>query len=120
MAFWIFSGAMCLVVGLAVVTVLLRRQRLAGAALEFDLRVYRDQLKEVDRDVARRVISPENAERARTEIKRRILEADRKAQDGDGAGVAPPGATWTAAVLSLIVIAAGAFWVYWKKGLMSP
>jgi cytochrome c-type biogenesis protein CcmH len=45
-------------------------------ASEYDLKVYRDQLAEVERDVARGVIPHEDAERARTEISRRILAAD--------------------------------------------
>ena len=39
------------------------------------LAVYRDQLREIDADEARGVISPGEAEAARTEIKRRILAA---------------------------------------------
>lgn len=38
-----------------------------------DLAVYRDQLKEVEADLERGLISPAEAEAARTEIKRRIL-----------------------------------------------
>lgn len=37
--------------------------------------LYRDQLAEVDRDLARGVIAPPEAERLRTEVQRRILEA---------------------------------------------
>ena len=43
---------------------------------DYDLRVYRDQLTSVERDVARGVLGSEDAERARTEISRRILAAD--------------------------------------------
>ena len=46
----------------------------------FDVQVYRDQLAEVERDVTRGVVPPEDAERVRTEISRRILAADRAAQ----------------------------------------
>ena len=41
------------------------------------LRVYRDQLAEVDRDLARGVISGDEAARIRVEVSRRVLEADR-------------------------------------------
>ncbi|KAA2312719.1 c-type cytochrome biogenesis protein CcmI [Pseudooceanicola sediminis] len=47
-----------------------------GPAAQFDIQVYRDQLSEVDRDMARGVIPPAEAERLRTEISRRVLSAD--------------------------------------------
>lgn len=43
----------------------------------FDQAVYRDQLRELERDVARGVIAPEEAEASRLEIQRRLLAADR-------------------------------------------
>ena len=39
-----------------------------------DITVYRDQLKEVDRDLERGLLNPEQAEAASTEIKRRMLD----------------------------------------------
>lgn len=47
-----------------------------------ELEIYRDQLDEVDRDVARGVIGPEEAAAARAEIGRRMLAAN---PDGDAA-----------------------------------
>ena len=41
------------------------------------LRVYRDQLAEVDRDLARGVISASESARIKTEVSRRVLDADR-------------------------------------------
>src|SRR4051812_24758826 len=41
--------------------------------------VYRDQLAEIDRDVARGLLNPEQAEGARAEIGRRILALDNAA-----------------------------------------
>lgn len=51
-----------------------------------DMRVYRDQLAELERDVARGVVRAEDGERTRVEIARRMLEADRR-----GGAVATPG-----------------------------
>ncbi|TNC53043.1 c-type cytochrome biogenesis protein CcmI [Rubellimicrobium rubrum] len=63
------------------VAALLARPLLApaapGAETSPEQAIYRDQLAEVDRDLARGVIRPEEAERARTEIARRLLAADR-------------------------------------------
>ena len=92
--FWIFSGAMVLLVAAASLRPILgSRVLVAEPPAAYDLRVYRDQLREVDRDLARRVLSPEDADRLRTEIGRKILEADRAlARQQTPAGRAPRGA----------------------------
>jgi cytochrome c-type biogenesis protein CcmH len=55
-----------------------------------DIAVYRDQLSEIDADLARGAIDAREAENARLEVSRRILRADRAAS-GDGAvGAASP------------------------------
>jgi cytochrome c-type biogenesis protein CcmH len=80
MGFWIATG---LFSGLVVMLLLLaasRPQRAATPAAAYDLQVYRDQLKEVERDVARGVLTEEEATRTRAEVSRRLLEADRAMQ----------------------------------------
>jgi len=68
------------VVALGAVTVvclpLLRGAPVAAERAQFDRAVYRDQLREVDRDVARGVLNPAEAGSARLEIQRRLLAAD--------------------------------------------
>ena len=54
-----------------------------------DLALYKDQLREVESDLARRVLSPDDADAARLEISRRILAADKRAQAEDGRKTAP-------------------------------
>ncbi|WP_386627634.1 c-type cytochrome biogenesis protein CcmI [Sulfitobacter geojensis] len=77
MIFWMICGTMSVLVVALLARALLRQQDAAGPdAVEYDLRVYRDQLAGVERDVARGVLGAEDAERARTEISRRILAAD--------------------------------------------
>lgn len=51
---------------------------------------YEDQLAEIERDLARGLIAPEEAEAARTEAARRLLRANRAAQAGDDPDVAEP------------------------------
>lgn len=61
-------------------------------AVSPDVDVYRDQLRELERDQARGTLSEEEAEAARAEVARRLLAADRAAQaDGGPAGA---GARW--------------------------
>jgi cytochrome c-type biogenesis protein CcmH len=75
--FYLSAGAMAVMVGV----VLLQALRRAGAETPQDgaedLIIYRDQLAEVDRDLARGVLPVEEAGRLRTEVQRRILDAGR-------------------------------------------
>ncbi|PJE34159.1 c-type cytochrome biogenesis protein CcmI, partial [Pseudooceanicola lipolyticus] len=78
MIFWILASLIALgVAGLLALTLLRTRSAAAPEpAAAYDLRVYRDQLKEIDRDLARGTIAEADAERVRTEVARRILAAD--------------------------------------------
>lgn len=76
MLFWTLSLAFAALVALALAVALFRAGS-GRAEAEADLQVYRDQLKEVERDLARGVIAGAEAERARVEISRKLLEADR-------------------------------------------
>lgn len=75
---WIFWAAVVALTA-AVTAILLQAYRRGDAASDGDaaLKVYRDQLAEVDRDAARAVISPAEAERVKIEVSRRLLDADR-------------------------------------------
>ncbi|WP_300518052.1 c-type cytochrome biogenesis protein CcmI [Aliiroseovarius sp.] len=117
MSFWIFTGALALVATGAMVVALLRRREAAteGSA-SFDVQVYRDQLKELERDMARNTIGKAEGERARVEISRRLLEADRKAQAGSRAGEAPAGLTYVTAALVAAIVIGGGFYLYDQMG----
>jgi cytochrome c-type biogenesis protein CcmH len=75
--FWIAAGLMAFLVG----AYMLRALRADDTAIEDtgdpQISLYRDQLAEVDRDVARGVLAQPEAERLRTEVQRRILDAAR-------------------------------------------
>ena len=76
MAFWITTVLLALVVSGLFVIALLRRPDKSEEAADYDMRVYRDQLTEIDRDLERGVLTQEDANRVRTEVSRRILAAD--------------------------------------------
>ncbi len=80
MAFWIAAIGLCLLVTAPVALAALRvRHRAgtgAGAGAGADTAIYRDQLRELDQDRARGVISEADAVQARIEISRRLLCAD--------------------------------------------
>ena len=76
----IFALAAALLTALAVAAVLipvLRRHRRGPPRADYDLTVYRDQLRELESDRARGLVSEEQVEAARTEIERRMLRAAR-------------------------------------------
>lgn len=75
-------GLVLLMVGVVLWRAILRAGRQADAAngQERAMRVYRDQLAEIDRDLARGIIPAEEAERTKLEVQRRILELDRDAR----------------------------------------
>jgi cytochrome c-type biogenesis protein CcmH len=80
-----------LVIGLgaaaAVIAPLLRRTAQPAAAARFDRAVYRDQLREIERDLARGILEPRDAASARLEIERRLLAT---AETETTASLAPP------------------------------
>jgi cytochrome c-type biogenesis protein CcmH len=85
-------------------------------AAAYDLRVYRDQLKEVDRDVERGILTEAEAARARTEVSRRILEADRALQQARGADTRRGGLERWIIAGGLVASVAGAVGVYFQIG----
>ena len=113
--FWIVAGALTLAVLALLVRALMRGRVGADPAAAYDLRVYRDQLREVDRDLARGVISGPEAERLRTEISRRVLDADRALDAGDSA-TTPGVARTVGVVLVAATVLAGAFGIYNQLG----
>lgn len=116
MTFWVLAFALGLVCA-AILGVVLIRGRVGGAPpAAYDLQVYRDQLKEVDRDLARGVIGAEDAERTRAEVSRRILAADAQLQQAGAAGAQPalPGKLFAGVALAGLV--AGAILLYDQIG----
>lgn len=80
MSFWIAASVITLLVAASLVLALRNARGVILTSADSDQRVYRDQLEEVDRDLARGVLSEAEAEAVRTEVSRRLLEADRRAQ----------------------------------------
>ena len=117
MAFWIAAAGIGLAVTALLLLALLRGRADDAPAAAFDLRVYRDQLREVDRDLARGVIAPADAERLRTEVARRVLEADRALGTGTGADGAPAPRLTTFVMASLVAtVMLGGVWTYYRLG----
>lgn len=116
MAFWIIVAALTIGVA-AILGLTLLRGRVGDAPpAAYDLRVYRDQLQEIERDTARGVIAADEAERLRTEISRRVLAADAQLRAGVVEGGAPRGLGIVMAALIVAAIAGGAVLIYGRIG----
>ncbi len=105
------------VIALLVGATLLRAMARAGQGATADgsdraMRVYRDQLSEVERDVARGILAEAEAERLRLEISRRILDLDRDAGARRVGGPAPRAMRRVAfGVISLSVLGSGVLYL---------
>ncbi len=120
MIFWLITGALALLAVAIVAASLLRSLGDPGEAINFDLQIYRDQLAEVERDLARGTLDQDEAERARTEISRRLLAADRAAREAARPPAAPRGATWAAIGFAGLVLVGGTGAVYFQLGANRP
>ncbi|TDK50436.1 c-type cytochrome biogenesis protein CcmI [Antarcticimicrobium luteum] len=118
MTFWIITSAMALAVAALLTLALMRARGGAGPAAAYDLQVYRDQLKEIDRDLARGVIGAADAERIRAEVSRRILAADASARKAQGGSGQPQAVTLVTAVALAVLVIAGSVLLY--RGLGAP
>uniref|UniRef100_UPI003F72114B c-type cytochrome biogenesis protein CcmI n=1 Tax=Yoonia sp. TaxID=2212373 RepID=UPI003F72114B len=79
MIFWILVGAMTLAVAGLMAIPLLRAPDVQGE--NPDIAIYRAQLAEIDRDLERSLLEPDEAERSRTEMSRRLLAASKTGAD---------------------------------------
>jgi len=111
--FWLGYALMS---GLAIAAVLtpMWRGRADNAATDTDIDIYRDQLDEVDRDLARGVLDTVEAERTRTEISRRLLNADAAARAETKN--APRGLTRSMALVLGAALLLGTGALYWTLG----
>jgi cytochrome c-type biogenesis protein CcmH len=86
MTFWLIVAVAALFVMALILWPLLRKSGADDSEQEnLDIQVYRDQLSEVESDLAKGVLSEEEAERTRVEVSRRILEADRAETEQESA-----------------------------------
>ena len=112
-AFWAAAGGIGLAVAAIFLLALRRARAEIAAAADFDLKVYRDQLTEIDRDLARGTLTSDEADRLRTEVSRRLLDADRHSQSATRHA-----STGGIAVAALVIMAliGSSYWVYLRLG----
>jgi cytochrome c-type biogenesis protein CcmH len=116
MTFWILTAALALATTAIFVRAALRGRDSGEPPAAYDLRVYRDQLKEIDRDAARGLIAAEEAERLRSEVSRRILAADTALTSGTASASAAKGPIKAMAALTALGLIGGAYGLYLQIG----
>jgi cytochrome c-type biogenesis protein CcmH len=120
-AFWI---AAALLAGLALAFVLpslLRGKRRTGAtSREANVALYREQMKELDADLAAGTLSPRHHQEARLEIERRVLEDAGEDAAPAGSSPAPARAVALALALALPLLAIAVYLAVGTPRALSP
>ncbi|GAB4271311.1 MAG: c-type cytochrome biogenesis protein CcmI [Pararhodobacter sp.] len=113
--FWLPAIALtALVLGLVALAVM-RGARVGadGEEGKRDIRIYAAQLREIDRDRERGIVSGDEAERLRAETARRLLDADRKARADLSES---PRSARTVVLVALLAVPLLAGAIYWNTG----
>ena len=119
MILWLIFAAMALLAIGFVVLPLFRRPPAdrAPARADYDVAVYKDQLRDIERDRTRGVLDEGQAAAARLEVERRLLAA----ADAGEPIVAPPAsgsrrAAWPMAIAVALILLPGAGLIYLQHG----
>ncbi|MDH3740164.1 MAG: c-type cytochrome biogenesis protein CcmI [Hyphomicrobiales bacterium] len=102
--FWIVMAGLTALVLAAVLMPVMRSGRTAAERGAYDVQIFRDQLAELERDAAAGLIDQSAADAARNEISRRILSAEKSAQEARSDN-ATPGWVSTTALVAIPVLA---------------
>ena len=111
MMFWFFIAFAAVVIGWTLVSAIRASRARGVTAQASDIAVYKDQLAELDRDLERGVLTPEDADIARIEVSRRLLEANKRESEKS---VESSGQTGIAIGLVLVTLASGAGLYFWQ------
>ncbi len=117
MLFWIIAFSIALVAMAWVVFPLLRQKTSATTRSAYDIQIYKDQLKEVETDLARGTLTEEEAKASRIEVSRRLLAADAALAAEHASGNAPKNASRILAALVVLVGIGGAAVLYADLGV---
>ncbi|MGP2491775.1 c-type cytochrome biogenesis protein CcmI [Mesorhizobium sp. PUT5] len=116
MMFWIIAAALTLGASLTVLLPLAGGRRAARDGSSHDLAVYRDQLSELDGDLARGLIQPAEAEQARAEIGRRILRLEGGGHAQAGAARSAPTALRLVSAIAVLAVPLVSWGLYSEIG----
>ncbi len=113
MTFWLAAGILAIAVAALLAAAALARPEADDDPAAPARRFHADQLDEIDREVRRGVIAPDEAARMRAEIGRRVIDA---ARPGDAPEVHRRGPGAIAAVVAVVAVLAGGAVLYADLG----
>ncbi len=116
LTFYLIAGGLAVLAAAVLARPLIAGRGAAEGRDARDAQVFRDQLGELERDLARGTISPSEAEGARVEISRRLIAADERARRAAAPAPAPQGHSGLVAGLALIGTPALAAALYFGIG----
>lgn len=107
MKFWVVAGLMIAGAMLIILPPLLRRgkEQASASRSELNLSIYRDQLRELDAELAAGNLDKEEYQSARSELEGRVLE-DSGTTDGAAATSSSGGRQWAIAVVAAVPVMA--------------
>jgi cytochrome c-type biogenesis protein CcmH len=120
MQLWFIFSLLTIMAMAAVLWPLMRERRANTPRTAGDSAIYRDQLAEIDADLARGLIGESEAEAARTEISRRLLAVAESGKEKEpvspdaakGDGVSRPRVAALVAAIAIPVLSLGLYGVY--------
>ncbi|OUS05177.1 c-type cytochrome biogenesis protein CcmI [Rhodobacterales bacterium 52_120_T64] len=115
--FWIFAGGLTALTLAAMLWPLLRPSRQTAMRSSYDVQIYKDQLKEVEADLARGTLSEAEAKASRTEVSRRLLAAADAEASESSSGNAPKSISRALAITVSLAVLVGGFGVYQQLGV---
>lgn len=108
--FFVFLGMVLAVLSFLLIP-MLRAPAIAATRMDYDVLVYRDQLAEVERDVARGMLPNDQADAVRTEIYRRAKAAE-DAQKNLGMAHGSTSGRWVSIFAILLLVPLGSGYAY--------
>ena len=118
MMFWVFIAVSMLLMLTWMLYPLLRQRDSGGARRSsYDVQVFKDQLGELDSDLAKGVLTEAEAQRSRAEVSRRLLAAAESEQIETETKDAPRFASQVAAAAIAVVVVLGGLYSYQALGV---
>lgn len=116
MMFWIAAALLVALCLAAMLAPMIRGIGTLERRASYDMQIFRDQIREVERDVARGVVTPAEAEATRTEIARKLLAAAEAEKREAAACRAPRRASLVGGALTGAAVLALTGWLYSSQG----
>jgi cytochrome c-type biogenesis protein CcmH len=113
----VFAAMALIAVGFVVLPLIRRAPKAdSPARADYDIAIYKDQLRDIERDRSRGVLDESQATAARLEVERRLLAAADASQSTSHPVTAPQRAPWALVVVVALVLLPGAGLIYLQNG----